>query len=136
MDNPTQATSVQAVANSVTRPVLPTALPRAETATSAVDTTTSETSACRQQAEETLVEEAEGEVTRTTNPTEAAEDSKEDSEEDPVEAFEEDFVEQEEIVVEEVKPTKIRKSLLKKKVTVNNCKNTWISLHYFLKIIT
>ena len=132
MDNPTQATSVQVVASSVTRPVLRTALPRAETAISVADTTILETSACQhqQEAEETLAEEVE--VTKVTNPTEAVEVPVEDSVEDSVEAT----VEEEETVVEEVKLTRIRKSPLKKKVTVNNSKNTQISLHYFSKIIT
>ena len=130
-----QATSVQAVASSITRPVLRTALPRAETAISVADTTILETSACqhRQEAEETP--EVVVEVTRATNPTEAVEDPVEDSVEDSVEASVEDFVEEEEIVVEEVKPTRIRKSL-KKTITLNNCNNTLSNLHYYLKIIT
>jgi hypothetical protein len=104
------------------------------------DTTILETSACQhqQEAEETLVEEVE--VTKVTNPTEAVEVPVEDSVEDSVEATVEDSVEatveEEETVVEEVKLTRIRKSPLKKKVTVNNYKNTQINLHYFLKIIT
>ena len=136
MDNPTQATSVQAVASSITRPVLRTALQRAETATSVADTTILETSACQhqQEAEETLVEEVE--VTKVTNPTEAVEVTVEVPVEDSVEDSVEATVEEEETVVEEVKLTRIRKSPLKKKVTVNNYKNTQISLHYFSKIIT
>ena len=144
MDNPTRATSVQAVASSITRPVLRIALPRAVTAISVADTTILETSACQhqQEAEETLVEEVE--VTKVTNPTEAVEvtvevpveDSVEDSVEATVEDSVEATVEEEETVVEEVKLTRIRKSPLKKKVTVNNYKNTQISLHYFSKIIT
>ena len=139
MDNPTQA-SVQAVANSITRPVLRTALPKAETALVVADITILVTSAGhRQGAEETIVVE----VTRTTNPTEAAEVPEEDSVEDSVEATVEGSVEaveatveEEETVVEEVKPTRTKRSPLKKKVTVNNSKNTQISLHYFSKIIT
>ena len=123
MDNPTQATSVQAVASSITRPVLRTVLPRAETAISVADTTILETSACqhRQEAEETLAEEVE--VTKVTNPTEAVEDPVEDfvedSVEDSVEASVEDFVEKEETLVEEANPTKTKKSQ-KKRVTLNN----------------
>ena len=130
-----QTTSAQAVANTVTRLVLQTAQPKEKTATSAVDTTTSGTSACqhRQEAEETP--EVVVEVTRATNPTEAVEDPVEDSVEDSVEASVEDFVEEEETVVEEVKPTRIRKSL-QKTVTLNNCNYTLSSLHYYLKIIT
>ena len=110
MDNPTQTTSVQAVANSITKPVLRTALPKAKTALSAADLTILETSA-----EETLV--AEVEVIRATNPTEAVEITvevpEEDSVEITVEATVEDSVEatveEEETVVEEVKPTRTRK---------------------------
>ena len=141
MDNPTQA-SVQAVANSITKPVLRTALPKAESALVVADITILVTSAGhRQGAEETIVVEVE--VTRTTNPTEAAEVPEEDSVEDSVEATVEGSVEaveatveEEETVVEEVKPTRTKRSPLKKKVTVNNSKNTQISLHYFSKIIT
>ena len=134
MDNPTQA-SVQAVANSITKPVLRTALPKAESALVVADITILVTSAGhRQGAEETIVVEVE--VTRATNPTEAVEVPVEDSVEATVEDSVAATVEEEETVVEEVKPTRTKRSPLKKKVTVNNSKNTQISLHYFSKIIT